>query len=568
MLRDAGAAEAAHARGSGARRRVASSTYARRDPRRRPRRRRPRRPRPQGGLHRPPAQALVRPVRAVEDPRAARRRRGARPPAPQRSPSRGRPPSSTATTGSTTAWSTRRPATSNAVLDWEICTLGDPLADLGLLMRLLGRARRRATPPCPAPPPPSTASRPGRAAWTRYAERSGRDVTDLDFYMAFGYWKLACILEGVYARYGGGAMGSGASRLRGASPSRSRLPRGQASRDAIEADEKADRMTPCTSCHEQPDARRAGAASWPSRAGSTPATPPDAASQLPARPADDTSPVATFDADDLLDHRARRPVMHLVDGVNTGLTWPAIELRARHRPRRQRRARCSLGAEPDHAWRAFTDAVVDLALDSDVRLVVGLGAYPAPVPHTRPDAAVGHRGAPPSWPRRPACCAARSTCPPACRPPSSATCAEVGLPAARPVGAGAPLRRRPCRTRRRGLALLEQAPAARRAHPARRTTSPRRPRATRNRLDVARRRQPRAPGHGQRQLEAQVDAQADRPGRPPTCPSGDELAAEVERFLRDQSPGESRRLTSDVAGSPRRDDLVGHVDRPRLGSGP
>ena len=36
---------------------------------------------------------------------------------------------------------------------------------------------------------------------------SGRDLSQLDFYVAFGYWKLACILEGVYARYVGGALG-------------------------------------------------------------------------------------------------------------------------------------------------------------------------------------------------------------------------------------------------------------------------------------------------------------------------------------------------------------------------
>ena len=41
----------------------------------------------------------------------------------------------------------------------------------------------------------------------RYAATSGRDLSDLDFYVAFGYWKLACILEGVYARYVGGALG-------------------------------------------------------------------------------------------------------------------------------------------------------------------------------------------------------------------------------------------------------------------------------------------------------------------------------------------------------------------------
>jgi aminoglycoside phosphotransferase (APT) family kinase protein len=41
----------------------------------------------------------------------------------------------------------------------------------------------------------------------RYAESSGRDLADLDFYTALGYWKLAIILEGVYARYAAGGYG-------------------------------------------------------------------------------------------------------------------------------------------------------------------------------------------------------------------------------------------------------------------------------------------------------------------------------------------------------------------------
>jgi len=41
----------------------------------------------------------------------------------------------------------------------------------------------------------------------RYAEASGRDLADLDFYTALGYWKLAIILEGVYARYSSGGYG-------------------------------------------------------------------------------------------------------------------------------------------------------------------------------------------------------------------------------------------------------------------------------------------------------------------------------------------------------------------------
>lgn len=97
----------------------------------------------------------------------------------------------------------------------------------------------------------------------------------------------------------------------------------------------------------------------------------------------DTTPIVSFDADELLDHRARRPVMHLVDGMNTGLTWPLIELRA-GTDRAGNDVLLLVGAEPDHVWRRFSSAVVDLALSLGTRMVVGLGAYPAAVPHTRP----------------------------------------------------------------------------------------------------------------------------------------------------------------------------------------
>ena len=89
------------------------------------------------------------------------------------------------------------------------------------------------------------------------------------------------------------------------------------------------------------------------------------------------------DTDTLLDHRARRPIMHLVDGVNTGLSWPSLELRAGI-DGEGRDILLLLGAEPDHSWRAFTEAALDLAQAFGTRLVVGLGAYPATVPHTRP----------------------------------------------------------------------------------------------------------------------------------------------------------------------------------------
>jgi aminoglycoside phosphotransferase (APT) family kinase protein len=94
-----------------------------------------------------------------------------------------------------------------AVLDWEICTLGDPLADLGLLMVYWADAGD----PSSAMLSPATALEgfPSRTELARrYADRSGRDISELDRYTAFGYWKLACIVEGVYARYIGGSMGT------------------------------------------------------------------------------------------------------------------------------------------------------------------------------------------------------------------------------------------------------------------------------------------------------------------------------------------------------------------------
>ncbi|WP_436792714.1 phosphotransferase family protein [Actinospongicola halichondriae] len=93
-----------------------------------------------------------------------------------------------------------------AVLDWELCTLGDPMADLGLLM-VYWSEPGDVTPTLGAPT--LSEGMISRAeAVERYAASSGRDVSNIDFYTAFGYWKLACIVEGVYARYVGGSMGA------------------------------------------------------------------------------------------------------------------------------------------------------------------------------------------------------------------------------------------------------------------------------------------------------------------------------------------------------------------------
>jgi len=93
-----------------------------------------------------------------------------------------------------------------AVVDWELCTLGDPLADVGLLMVYWPkRGEDSLALGMPANLAPGFPTR--EELISRYAERSGRDLADLDFFVALGYWKLAIILEGVYARYTAGGYG-------------------------------------------------------------------------------------------------------------------------------------------------------------------------------------------------------------------------------------------------------------------------------------------------------------------------------------------------------------------------
>ena len=93
-----------------------------------------------------------------------------------------------------------------AVLDWELCTLGDPLADVGMLLVYWTEPGDEFSALTWAPTlAPGIGSRKEVAA--RYAAASGRDLSEIDYYVALGYWKIAVILEGVYARYRSGAYG-------------------------------------------------------------------------------------------------------------------------------------------------------------------------------------------------------------------------------------------------------------------------------------------------------------------------------------------------------------------------
>jgi proteasome assembly chaperone (PAC2) family protein len=104
------------------------------------------------------------------------------------------------------------------------------------------------------------------------------------------------------------------------------------------------------------------------------------ASVLAAGPSD---LVATFDSDHFLDQRARRPVVRLVDSVNTEITWPQTQVRAAV-DQSGNDVLYLIGPEPDFHWRGFVAATVELAVHFGTRMVVALGAFPAPAPHTRP----------------------------------------------------------------------------------------------------------------------------------------------------------------------------------------
>jgi aminoglycoside phosphotransferase (APT) family kinase protein len=93
-----------------------------------------------------------------------------------------------------------------AVLDWELTTLGDPLADVGLLLVYWSEPGDVTIPLIDAPTVVEGFPRRDELI-ERYATASGRDLSQVGYFMAFGYWKLACILEGVYGRYASGAYG-------------------------------------------------------------------------------------------------------------------------------------------------------------------------------------------------------------------------------------------------------------------------------------------------------------------------------------------------------------------------
>jgi predicted ATP-grasp superfamily ATP-dependent carboligase len=93
--------------------------------------------------------------------------------------------------------------------------------------------------------------------------------------------------------------------------------------------------------------------------------------------------VATFDPDALIDHRSRRPVLRVSHGIYGPVTWPELRLYSQTETG-GRSLLILVGPEPDLRWHEWSEEVLAIGQRLGVEMVVGLGAFPAPVPHTRP----------------------------------------------------------------------------------------------------------------------------------------------------------------------------------------
>jgi len=94
-----------------------------------------------------------------------------------------------------------------AILDWEICTLGDPMADVGLLLVYWNGPGDAGASPLGVAPTTAPGMMNRDEVLASYSKHSSLDTSRINYYQAFGLWKLACIMQGVFARYSAGAAG-------------------------------------------------------------------------------------------------------------------------------------------------------------------------------------------------------------------------------------------------------------------------------------------------------------------------------------------------------------------------
>jgi proteasome assembly chaperone (PAC2) family protein len=104
--------------------------------------------------------------------------------------------------------------------------------------------------------------------------------------------------------------------------------------------------------------------------------------------------IASIDPEEFYDFQAVRPHVELTDGFTRKITWPANDLLACRMPGSEHDVLLLIGTEPSHRWRTFSRLIVNLAAANDTQLVITLGALLADVPHSRPVHITGTAGDP------------------------------------------------------------------------------------------------------------------------------------------------------------------------------
>jgi predicted ATP-grasp superfamily ATP-dependent carboligase len=122
----------------------------------------------------------------------------------------------------------------------------------------------------------------------------------------------------------------------------------------------------------------------------------DAASSAVSFLADslESSRFARIDSEEFYDFQANRPCVRLGEGERREIAWPSVEIFEARAPRAPRDLVLVQGVEPSLRWRAFSSHIVDLAEALGVQVVVSLGALLGDVPHTHPVAMTGHASDP------------------------------------------------------------------------------------------------------------------------------------------------------------------------------
>ena len=241
---------------------------------------------------------------------------------------------------------------------------------------------------------------------------------------------------------------------------------------------------------------------------------------------------ATIDPEEFFDFQSTRPNVRLVDGLTREIEWPEVEVYEARVPRAPRDLILLSGPEPSIRWRTFCDTVLELAEALGVQLVVTLGALLADVPHTRPVGVTGLAS-------DEALIERLGLQPPSYEGPTGIVgvlhdaCADAGMPSAS-LWAAVPHYVAVAPNPKGALALLRKLEGARRRH-GRRV----RPRGRGGRV--------RAPGQPRRRVRPRRAGlrRAPRAGgrrgggaaRPAQLPSGDVLAREFQRFLRQRGRG-------------------------------